>query len=60
MDWEQLFDSMSAPDDRNRNQEKATNESISVPIVFISSFIVLYIVSLVLEMTMTMDLQRFK
>lgn len=28
MDWEQLFDSMSAPDDRNRNREKATNESI--------------------------------
>lgn len=44
MDWEQLFDNMSVSNDRNRNREKATTESIGVPNIFIFSFIVIYVV----------------
>lgn len=60
MAWEQQFDSMAVPDDRERTGEKATIEHLgSVLLVLISfSFILLYIISLILETTM--DSQNFE
>lgn len=59
MHWEKLFDRMSVPDDRDRIGRKLRlNILDSVPIMFINPFIVLYVVSLILEIIM--DLQNFK